>query len=113
MKQPIRDLPDAAACFSRFLLTCALLDDVILSEGTLSPTGRVNPANQNTWNAMTIEPSKSSLGHVVVRGPGASVALLGCRLEASKQDEDVPIVYVAPESGGTIITDTMVGQCHK
>ena len=89
------------------------MDFGVLNEGTLSPTtGRVNPANQNTFNAMTIEPSKTLLGHVVVRGPAASVALLGCRLEASKQDADVPIVYVAPESGGTIITDTMVGHRH-
>eukprot|EP00040_Diaphanoeca_grandis_P033313 m.203848 g.203848 ORF g.203848 m.203848 type:complete len:750 (-) comp32866_c0_seq2:136-2385(-) len=73
------------------------------------------PCNQNTFTSMTIEPQYSRRAHVIVEGAGSNIEIIACRLEASLQLIKIPkapIIFIAPESIGNVVRDTMIGHTH-
>jgi len=72
------------------------------------PAEGPEPCNGNQFDNISIEPSNTVEGHVVVRGYKTNVVMTGVRIEGTEQNEATPMVHIYDGSYNNVI-NVMIG----
>ena len=82
--------------FLRGAISGEMTDQAVLAEGP-------GACNDNKFTGMVIEPPKTDITHVLVKGPKTNVRMHDVRLEGSQMPQDKPLVIIEDDSYGNVM----------